>query len=295
MTTPQGPQQDPTPYPPLPPTIHQGPRPGSRRRLRVGATAGVLAFTVAAGALGAGAAVLVDQRTGSASAVAAAAPITVQQASASNTSVTAAAAAGPSVVSLIVKTRTGADEGSGVVMNADGTILTNAHVVSGATSIEIDFSDGTTAAATVVGANTTQDIAVVQASGVSGLTPATFSTGAVTVGDTVLAVGNPLGLADTVTSGIVSATGRSLDVAAESSATGGSSTSLSGLLQDDAAVNPGNSGGALVNLAGQVIGINTAIASLSSSTTTQSGSIGVGFAIPSATALSVAHQLDPGL
>lgn len=295
MTTPQGPQQDPTPYPPLPPTIHQGPRPGSRRRLRVGATAGVLAFTVAAGALGAGAAVLVDQRTGSASVVAAAAPITVQQASASNTSVTAAAAAGPSVVSLIVKTRTGADEGSGVVMNADGTILTNAHVVSGATSIEIDFSDGTTAAATVVGANTTQDIAVVQASGVSGLTPATFSTGAVTVGDTVLAVGNPLGLADTVTSGIVSATGRSLDVAAESSATGGSSTSLSGLLQDDAAVNPGNSGGALVNLAGQVIGINTAIASLSSSTTTQSGSIGVGFAIPSATALSVAHQLDPGL
>ena len=105
----------------------------------------------------------------------------------------------------------------------------------------------------------------------------------------MLAVGDPLGLEVTVTSGIVSATGRSLDVAAGA----GASSTLTGLIQDDAAVNPGKSGGALVDLAGHVIGTTTAIASLSSSATTPSGSIGVGFAIPSATALSVARTLDP--
>jgi putative serine protease PepD len=120
----------------------------------------------------------------------------------------------------------------------------------------------------------------VQASGLSGLTPATFGTdSSVVVGDTVLAFGAPLGLENTVTSGIVSALDRSVNTGTEK---------LSGLIQTDAAINEGNSGGALVDTSGHVIGINVAIATASES---DSGSIGVGFAIPAGTVTTVINQL----
>jgi putative serine protease PepD len=167
--------------------------------------------------------------------------------------------------------------GTGIVVSATGEIVTNAHVIAGATSIKVTLADGTTHTATVVKSDTTQDLAVIQISGVSGLTAATFADSAsASVGDTVIAVGNALGYdgAPTVTEGIISATDRSLPGVQNSP---GSEGSLTGLLQTDAALNPGNSGGPLVNTAGAVVGINDAIAT---GTTTEPAQ-NVGFAIPS--------------
>jgi len=138
----------------------------------------------------------------------------------------------------------------------------------------VEFSDGRTASATVVGTDATSDLAVIKVSGVSGLTVASLgSSSSLAVGDEMLAFGNPLGLSGTVTSGIVSALNRTISVSGDD----GQTETLKGAIQTDAAINPGNSGGALVNAAGQVVGITTASASLSGQ---DSGSIGVGFAIP---------------
>jgi putative serine protease PepD len=189
---------------------------------------------------------------------------------------------GPSVVSI----RVGQQGGSGVVMSEDGYILTNAHVVEGGgDQVAVRFANGDVAQATIIGADARSDIAVVHAEGVTGLSPAQFgSSSDVLVGDTVLALGSPLGFDGTVTQGIISALDRTLEPGEPGS------PPLSGLLQTDAAINRGNSGGALVNLDGQVIGINTAIAVQSQ----QDGFLGVGFAVPSDRATSVAEQLIAG-
>ena len=189
----------------------------------------------------------------------------------------------PSVVTIV----TDAAEGSGVVYSKDGYIVTNNHVVDGAQTVEVRFSDGTTADATIVATDSTQDIAVIQVDGVDDLTPITFAdSDSVQVGDVSVAIGSPLGLEGTVTTGIVSALDRSMTVSGEPSQGGQQSGStLSGLLQTDAAINSGNSGGALVNGSGELIGINTAIA------TTDSGSIGLGFSIPSNTVQDTVEQL----
>jgi putative serine protease PepD len=195
-----------------------------------------------------------------------------------------AAAVLPSVVSI----QTEDAVGSGVIITSDGAILTNNHVVATAqnNTVQVTFSTGKTATATIVGTDPTHDLAVIKVANVSGLTPITFAdSSSVKVGDTVLAVGSPLGLDGSVTSGIVSALNRTIQVGDNARDT----ESLSGAIQTDAAINPGNSGGALVNSAGQLIGINTAIASASSGG--ESGSIGVGFAISSNTAKQVAQQL----
>ena len=192
-----------------------------------------------------------------------------------------AANVSPSVVTVTV---TGANQeslGSGVVLTSNGLILTNNHVVSSQGTVSVRLSTGKTVPAQVVATDTTHDLALVQATGLSGLTPVTFGTSSsVAVGDTVLAFGAPLGLSGTVTSGIISALDRSVNTGTEK---------LSGLLQTDAAINEGNSGGALVNTAGQVIGINVAIATASQQ---DSGSVGLGFAIPSDTVTSVVKQLE---
>ena len=193
----------------------------------------------------------------------------------------------PSVVSI----RTEVGEGSGVILDRDGHILTNDHVVATASgdTVTVTTNDGSSHAGTIVGTDPRSDLAVVQVSGVDGLTPATLGdSDAMHVGDAVLALGSPLGLQGTVTSGIVSAKGRTINETGESPGSG--VTSISGALQTDAAINPGNSGGALINTAGQVIGINTAIATAEGS----NGNIGVGFAIPSNTAKYVARQLIQG-
>jgi putative serine protease PepD len=201
-----------------------------------------------------------------------------------------AAAVQPSVVSVLVTLADGTEEGSGVILSANGDILTNAHVVADAGSgrITVTFSDGRTATARVVGSNTNKDIAVIKAEGVSGLTPATLgSSSTLHVGDTVLAIGSPLGLEGSVTSGIVSALHR--DAGKENGASSDSSA-LNDAIQTDAAINPGNSGGPLVDASGRVVGISTAIATTSS----DSGSIGVGFAITIDNATAAANSILSG-
>lgn len=268
---------------------------------------GVAALALVAVSGGVGAGVALHERGGAGQL----APIAATNTSASTKpgSLSAiAAAVSPSVVSITVRTGSGGDEGSGVIVKSDGTILTNNHVVqaaaNGAGAISVTFSDGTKKKATIVGRDASDDLAVIKAQGVSGRKAATFgNSDALKVGDTVLAIGSPLGLDGSVTSGIVSALNRTVTTSDEQQGGQGgpfgqggaqrsTGSTITGAIQTDAAINPGNSGGPLVNSAGQVIGIDTAIASTGGgSTGGQSGNIGVGFAIPSNEAHDVAQQL----
>ncbi|QHN18761.1 PDZ domain-containing protein [Gordonia amarae] len=199
----------------------------------------------------------------------------------------------PSVVSIDVVVGNQQGEGSGVVLSADGIIMTNNHVVSltgsPADAVQVNFSDGTSARAKVLGTDTISDIAVLKVDK-TGLRPISVGTSKnLAVGQDVIAIGAPLGLAGTVTTGIISALNRPVSTSRESG-----TTSVIDAIQTDAAINPGNSGGALVNAKGALIGINTAIATLggSSSSEAGSGSIGLGFAIPIDQAYRVAKQLQ---
>ncbi|CAA9345457.1 MAG: Serine protease HtrA (DegP protein) [uncultured Nocardioidaceae bacterium] len=197
----------------------------------------------------------------------------------------------PSVVQINVRGQQGAGSGSGIVLSSDGQVLTNNHVVEAAAeqgTVTVAFPDGTTAPAEIVGRDPLTDLAVIQAEGTSGLTPATLgSSSDLAVGQEVVAIGSPYGLESTVTTGIVSALNRPVT----SGSPGEQSTSVFPGIQTDAAINPGNSGGPLVNTAGQVVGINSAIRTSSSGS---DGSIGLGFAIPIDLARSVAGQLSDG-
>ncbi|TQM82930.1 putative serine protease PepD [Saccharothrix saharensis] len=197
----------------------------------------------------------------------------------------------PSVVQVNVVTAQGQGLGSGVVLTADGRILTNDHVVSGARQVTVTLSDGRTVDASVVGTDPSSDLAVVQAAGVSGLTPATFGdSDQVKIGDQVVAIGSPEGLRGTVTSGIVSALDRTVTVPGTTTGRRGSSVSYQAI-QTDASINPGNSGGPLVNPAGQVVGINSAIYSPASAGG-EAGSVGIGFAIPSNQVQQIVNRLS---
>ncbi|HEY5116111.1 MAG TPA: trypsin-like peptidase domain-containing protein [Nakamurella sp.] len=200
----------------------------------------------------------------------------------------------PSTVSVLASSSSSGGEGSGIILTADGLILTNNHVVEGATDLQVRFNDGTTATAEVVGKTASDDLAVIKVKGVSGLVPATLgSSGNLAVGQPVVAIGSPLGLSATVTSGIVSALNRPVRTSSEQTQSGqnGQDTVMNAV-QTDAAINPGNSGGALVDMSGAVIGINSAIASLSTPTDgSQPGSIGVGFAIPIDQAKRIAQEI----
>ena len=219
----------------------------------------------------------------------------------------AAAKALPSVVTLSVSGKSSAGTGSGVVLSEDGYILTNAHVVTldGSTSdvvIEVKTSSDRIFKAKVVGTDPTNDLAVIKASG-AGFSPIEFADSSkINVGDFAVAIGAPLGYDATVTSGVVSAMHRTIQVASAAvPKDGGSSLELwkdgtnappvnLDVIQTDAAINPGNSGGALINDKGQLIGINVAIAT-AASTSSQAGSIGVGFAIPANVGKRVADQI----
>jgi putative serine protease PepD len=198
----------------------------------------------------------------------------------------------PSVVSIQVSGAQGQATGSGFVLRQDGYILTNNHVVTEgsdatASSIVVTFGDGTEKKARVVGRTPDYDLAVVKVD-VKGLTPlALGDSDKVVVGDPVVAVGAPLGLAGTVTTGIVSALNRPVSAGGEQS----SDTAFINAIQTDAAINPGNSGGPLVDGKGQVIGINSAIAQPPGTSSSSGGSIGLGFAIPSNQARRTAEQL----
>jgi putative serine protease PepD len=203
-----------------------------------------------------------------------------------------------SVKDSVVSIQTQDAEGSGVILTADGYVLTNNHVVADAqgNTVQVTLSDGRSVKATIVGTDPKTDLAVVKAQGVSGLTPAKFGdSGSLRVGDTVLAIGSPLGLEGSVTEGIVSALNRTIQESGNDQQNPGrqqqsSGTNIAGAIQTDAAINPGNSGGALVNTRGEVVGINTAIATSNGG----SGNIGVGFAIPGNRANEVAQDLIKG-
>jgi putative serine protease PepD len=288
---------DAPPQPPQAPPPYEGGQrpPGPPWGRRVAAGAILVAVAIGSGVTGAAVAGNDTTKT----VVSSQSPVNITgSGSPTETLAKVAAAVSPSVVSITVQASGSGDTGSGVILRSDGTIVTNNHVVAaaadGAGTISVKFADGSTASATIVGRDPGTDLAVIKASGVSGKTPATLgSTTTVHVGDTVLAIGSPLGLDGSVSSGIVSALHRTVALGSETGS--GSGASVSDAIQTDAAINPGNSGGPLVDERGHVIGINSAIASLGQSADgSQSGSIGVGFAIPVDEVRSVANQLISG-
>jgi putative serine protease PepD len=197
----------------------------------------------------------------------------------------------PGVVSIKAVTPEGGDSGTGIVLNEKGLILTNDHVIKDATSLTVSpgSSSSRTRAASVVGEEANDDLALIHVdpSGL-GLKPLKIGdSSTVQVGDAVYAIGNPYGLNETLTRGIVSALGRS--ISAPDGAT------IAGAIQTDAALNPGNSGGPLLNEEGEVIGVNSQIASEAASVAgSQPGSTGVGFAISSRTVIAAVHTIEAG-
>ena len=204
----------------------------------------------------------------------------------------------PSVVKIDVTGSQGSASGSGIVLTADGTILTNNHVVEmaeGGGSLKVSFTDGSSADAEILGTDPLTDTAVIKAQDVSGLTPATIGKSAnLGVGQGVVAIGSPFGLDATVTSGIVSALDRPVNVGSDAQ---GNSTTYPAI-QTDAAINPGNSGGPLVDMTGAVIGINSSIRTAASQSpygsSGEAGSIGLGFAIPIDEVMPIVDQMAKG-
>ena len=270
------------------------PRPPQRpqKRSRAGAlTVGALTIAVVSAGIGGGVALLAkpDNRPGGTQITAAP---SVPAASLPAGSVEQVAAkVVPSVVKLETDMGRASEEGSGIILSTDGLILTNNHVVEAAKGGDttVTFADGRTSKFTLVGADPSSDIAVVKADNISDLTPITIGSSAnLKVGQDVVAIGSPLGLEGTVTTGIISALNRPV-------AAGGdirNQNTVLDAIQTDAATNPGNSGGALVNMNGELVGVNSAIATLGGdSADQQSGSIGLGFAIPIDQAKRIADEL----
>src|ERR671935_68991 len=258
------------------------------RRFRARVVAGVTALAIAGGA---GAGALTTSILGHGNQATTSNQTASSTTSTSNT--TPASAEGiyqqvsPGVVTITTVVagpfgRSGEGTGSGIVLDSKGDILTNYHVIANADQVQVKFSDGTTANATVVGTNSGYDLAVVRVSvAASKLHPVTLGdSDSLQIGDTVYAIGSPFGLSGSLTEGIVS------NLHQSGSASGGSS--LSNLIQTDAAINPGNSGGPLVNAQGEVIGINSSIES------PVDGNVGVGFAIPINTVKQMLSSLERG-
>jgi putative serine protease PepD len=269
-------------------------RPAGASVRRTVLTAAVVAAVVGGG-IGAGTVALVDNNDSNTPAGLTFSDQAAPAAKVDGTVSAAAAKISPSVVTVNVTAPDEQDTGSGVIIRSDGYILTNNHVISAATGhgqLTVTLADGRQVKATVVGTDASDDLAVIKV-GLHNLAAATFtSSRSLVVGQTVVAVGAPLGLSDTVTSGIVSNTARPVQT--------GDSTAhaVFDAVQTDAAINPGNSGGPLVDLAGHVVGINAAIATDQSSgglqipgQSGQSGNIGIGFAIPSDEASRIAGEL----
>jgi putative serine protease PepD len=198
----------------------------------------------------------------------------------------------PSVVTIAAAGPGGSGTGSGEVIKSDGYILTNNHVIAIAANggkVEVTFSDGTSVPATIVGRDVLTDLAVIKVAQSDNLKPITLgSSDSVQVGQPVVAIGAPLGLSNTVTSGIISAMDRTVEVPAEDDR----SALLVSALQTDAAINPGNSGGALVNCTGDLIGVPSAGATVPTADGGSSaGSVGLGFAIPVNIAKTISGEL----
>ncbi|MHC0429562.1 S1C family serine protease [Streptomyces sp. O3] len=279
--------------PPLPSEPSQAPQPPQRRRARrpVALLASVALF---AAAIGGGTAYAAQELFGSAN------PTTGSSTSVVPTSQRGTVSGVAEAVSpSIVEISAGQATGSGVIITSDGEIITNNHVISGASTITVRTDDGKSYQADVVGTDSSKDLALIKLRDASGLKAATLGdSDNVRVGDEVVAIGSPEGLTGTVTSGIVSALDRDVTVSTDGGQrqqddrwpfeyggerfngdTGTSKTTYKAL-QTDASLNPGNSGGALIDMNGNIIGINSAMYSPSASTNSNSGSVGLGFAIP---------------
>ncbi|MEU5409642.1 S1C family serine protease [Nocardia asteroides] len=280
------------------PGAYAAPPAPQRKPLRLGLVAGATALALVSGGIGGAVGVLATNSDSAAVTNALDVPKpavnNVANAPAGSTQAVAQRVL-PSVVMIKVAGARASGEGSGVVLSSDGLILTNNHVAAGAgasAKMEVVFSDGSTAPATMIGADPVSDLAVIKVSGKTGLTPIELGTSdGLAVGQPVIAIGSPLGLAGTVTTGIVSALNRPVSTSGEG--TPSQVNPVIDAIQTDAAINPGNSGGALVDGQGKLIGINTAIASLGGEAAggAQSGSIGLGFAIPVDQARRVADEL----
>ncbi|MGY2745687.1 trypsin-like peptidase domain-containing protein [Arthrobacter sp. UYCu723] len=249
-------------------------------------------------------------------------PVIVNNKDDVNTITAAAVKASPSVVTIKATSGSDGGTGSGIILDGEGHVLTNTHVVTldgkaANATIEVRTSNGKVYNAKIVGTDPLSDLAVVQIQNGSGLVPATLGdSGKLNVGDTAVAIGSPLGLTGTVTDGIVSTLNRTISVASSAAPKDGADSSEGGdqgfqfappgggqnqstanqgsisinVIQTDAAINPGNSGGALVNTKGEIIGVNVAIASAGGDATS-SGNIGVGFSIPINHAKRVAQEI----
>ncbi len=306
------------------PSVADGPK---KRRAGM-VTAALLAAVVVGGISGGGVTALVLGNQGSATLVPTDSggpqSITINDNASVNLISAIAAKATPSVVTISVDSSNRGGTGSGVIISEDGYVLTNTHVVTldgsaGDAAITVETADGAMYSATVVGTDPVVDLAVIKLEGASGLTPMTFADSRkLNVGETTVAIGAPLGLENTVTTGIISALNRSITIASSAApkstdgsgdpgklpdnlfefdfpGSGGQGTRSSEtislpVIQTDAAINPGNSGGALLNGAGELIGINVAIASTGAGSET-AGNIGVGFSIPANLAERVAGEI----
>ena len=283
--TPQAPFND--YFPPQPPEATQpivvmqpeAPRKSRTGALIAGVAVGALFVGTVGGAVGY---TLAENNSSSTITVASAGAV----APAAGSIAAVAAAVQPSVVQLNVSGADGEGTGTGFVVSGDGYIVTNNHVAGGAGDggkIDVTFSDGSTATGKLVGADAGYDLAVVKVDRTELPALTLGSSDSINVGDTAIAIGSPLGLQGTVTSGIVSALNRPV------TAGGQGDTSYISAIQTDAAINPGNSGGPLVNGAGEVIGVNSAIATLGMGAA--SGNIGLGFAIPIDTAKRIVDEI----
>lgn len=296
MTTPMPPYQAPAygsrPYPGGP--FDQSPfgsAPDARRTRRKGRGAAIVVTAgitgLLAGTVG-GAVGFIAARDMMPAVGIAVSSVDAPSAAADGTIAGVAAAVQPAVVQLNVTASAGDGTGSGFIISEDGYIITNHHVAGPAASdgkIEVVFADGKSATGKLVGSNPGYDLAVVKVDRDSLPTLALGKSGELNVGDTVIAIGSPLGLQGTVTTGIVSALNRPVTAGGEGE------TSFINAIQTDAAINPGNSGGPLVDGNGAVIGVNSAIASMGAMQGSQAGSIGLGFAIPIDTAKRIADEI----
>ncbi|MEV6513188.1 trypsin-like peptidase domain-containing protein [Streptomyces sp. NPDC051642] len=284
----------------------QGEAPKPKKRTR-GPLALLAAVAIVAAAVGGGTAYAFQELTGKDTVATSSTTTAVVPSSKKGDVATIAATVSPSVVEVEATLSNGSSTGAGVIITTDGQIVTNNHVISGASSIKVKTSDGKSYTAKVVGTDSKKDLALLKLENASGLKAATLGNSAgVQIGDTVVAIGSPEGLTGTVTSGIVSALNRDVTVSTDESQSQGqdsggsgqwpfqfggqqfngdtgSSTTTYKAIQTDASLNPGNSGGALIDANGNIIGINSAMyssSSDSSSSSSEAGSIGIGFAIP---------------
>ncbi|MGW6268001.1 S1C family serine protease [Streptomyces sp. NPDC055060] len=304
-------------YPPPPafaPEAPAGPagpeephQPQHRRRAK-GPLALLAAVAIAAAAVGGGTAYAFQELTGKDGSSSSATNTNVVPTSQKGTVSGVAEAVSPSIVEISAQSSSGEATGSGVIITDDGEIVTNNHVISGASSVKVKTNEGKTYTAKVVGTDSKKDLALIKLENASGLKAATLGdSDNVKIGDDVVAIGSPEGLTGTVTSGIISALDRDVTVSTDEDQgrqqqqqgggnwpfeyggeqfngdTGSSKTTYKAL-QTDASLNPGNSGGALIDMNGNIIGINSAMYSPSSSSQSGeqsgSGSVGLGFAIP---------------